>query len=190
MNVVAFQGCGQLISRLDQAVARPSVNERVAATTEALCGLIRSGELRLSDRFRKPDPEHYARRLIHKSNDHGYIVVAMVWGVGQGTPLHDHAGFWGVVGVFEGQVDVVNYDLLEQNDNVFRFQAQEKVQAGVGAAGTVIPPFEYHTIHNALADQSSITIHVYEGDMTQCNIFDPRDDGRHQRRTRMLTYTD
>ncbi len=62
------------------------------------------------------------------------------------------------------------------------------VAAGPGNAGSLIPPFEYHTIKNSLADDTSVTIHVYGQELTQCSIFEPEDDVWFVRHTRMMTY--
>ena len=83
-----------------------------------------------------------ARRL-------GYSVVAMTWGPGQGTPIHDHCGLWCVEGVWDGQLEITQYELLERDGERFRFRAAGGMQAGPGSAGSLIPPHEYHTIRNA-----------------------------------------
>ncbi|MCH8274869.1 MAG: cysteine dioxygenase family protein [Armatimonadetes bacterium] len=190
MSSIAFRGYDELISLLDAAASQPSVEERVRRVERDLCLLIKSGAIELPESFRQPDGQRYARRLLHKSDDPKYTALIMVWGPGQGTPLHDHAGIWCVEGVMEGQIDVVQYELLEEKNGLCRFERRTLERAGVGATGCLIPPFEYHTILNADPESSSITIHVYGGEMTECNVFMPRDDGWHARETRPLAYTD
>ena len=56
-------------------------------------------------------------------------------------------------------------------------------------AGCLIPPFEYHTIHNAIADANSITIHVYGGTMDHCTVFEPVKADWFRRRQKELTYS-
>ena len=113
----------------------------------------------------------------------------MTWGPGQGTPLHDHAGIWCVEGVVEGRMDVTQYDLVEHTDAdaAYRFEEKGCVHAIVGSAGCLIPPFEYHTLANAL-DRPSITLHIYGGEMTACHVFEPTANGRYVRRERALSY--
>ena len=55
-------------------------------------------------------------------------------------------------------------------------------------AGCLIPPFEYHVLRNARPDRSSVTLHVYGGEMDHCCIYQPRPDGRYERVTRPLSY--
>ena len=60
-------------------------------------------------------PDGYARRLLHRNDDLGYTAVVMTWGPGQRTPLHDHAGIWCVEGVVSGQMDVTQFDLVDES---------------------------------------------------------------------------
>ncbi len=111
----------------------------------------------------------------------------MAWGPGQRTALHDHAGIWCVEGVVEGTMEVTRYDLVEERDGVVRFTETGRGTAATGSAGSLIPPFEYHVLANAL-ETPSITLHVYGGEMDRCHVFEPRPDGRYERRTRALSY--
>ncbi len=189
MIEATFKGAEQLIETLDAAVSGPGTEAVTRAVKDGLCDLIRRGAVQLPEDLRRPGEDCYARRLLYRSQQHGYEVIAMIWGPGQGTPLHDHAGIWCVDGVLDGRVRVVQYDLLEQQGECFRFEPQETVEAGVGMAGALIPPFEYHTIHNSLDEQCSITIHVYGGTMDCCTIFEPLEDGWYERRTKDLAYS-
>lgn len=182
-----FPGADELIHRLDQAVADREPEEATQGVKETLCHLIQEQAIRLPDRYREPLPDSYARRLVYRSSDHGYMVLAMTWGIGQGTPLHDHAGIWCVEGVVEGLLEVVQYELVEQRGDRYRFRPQGTVLAGPGNAGSLIPPFEYHTLANARTGAPSVTLHVYGGDMTDCSVFIPVEDGWYERRARHLS---
>ena len=84
----------------------------------------------------------------------------------------------------------VCFDLLERKGELYRFQEQETVRAGFGMAGSLIPPFEYHTIHNALSDVSSVTIHVYGARMEHCTIFEPVGQGWYKQHEKQLEYSE
>jgi predicted metal-dependent enzyme (double-stranded beta helix superfamily) len=133
-------------------------------------------------------PDTYARRLLHRDPEGRYTVVVMAWGPGQKTALHDHAGIWCVECVVDGQMEVTQYDLVAGDGEAYRFAPQTRVSAGRGSAGCLIPPFEYHTLANASADRTSITLHVYGGDMDHCHVFEPAGDGTYRRVTRSLSY--
>jgi predicted metal-dependent enzyme (double-stranded beta helix superfamily) len=112
----------------------------------------------------------------------------MTWGPGQRTALHDHAGIWCVECVVDGQMEITQYDLLSEDGGTFRFSQQKRVSAARGSAGCLIPPFEYHTLANASAANTSITLHVYGGEMDHCHVFEPAGDGSYRRVTRALSY--
>jgi predicted metal-dependent enzyme (double-stranded beta helix superfamily) len=187
--VLDFAGCSELIERLDAAVALGEENATAEAVRATLVDLIGRRCLQLPDELKVPAQDKYARHLVYKSPDRGYVVVAMVWGPGQGTVLHDHDGVWCVEGVVEGQIEVVQHEALEQDGDRWRFRPEEKVVAGIGTAGTLIPPFEYHTIANALQDGSAtVTLHVYGKELQKAHVFLPEGDGWYQRGVRQLSY--
>src|SRR6185436_15686341 len=74
----------------------------------------------------------------------------------------------------------------DQGD-IVQFKQEKVVTAGVGKAGALIPPFEYHVLENA-GDTPAITLHVYGGEMTHCHIFEPVENGW-LRKYRELSYT-
>jgi predicted metal-dependent enzyme (double-stranded beta helix superfamily) len=182
-------GLARLIGEIDGAVRLGDPDAITARVKQSLEDAIREGRIDLPTRFHRIRPEGYARRLLHRSDDLGYIAVVMTWGPGQRTPLHDHSGIWCVEGVVQGRMDVTQYDLVEDSGDAYRFESRGCVSAAVGSAGCLIPPFEYHVLANAL-DTPSITLHVYGGEMTSCHVFEPGADGRYVRRERALGYHD
>lgn len=178
-----------LIQELDQATAtNRSTEEVVKAVEQALCQAIGSG-FQLPGSCCQTMPENYARHLVHVGPGQRYSVVAMVWGLGQGTPLHDHAHTWCVECVLEGKIKVTNY--RHQGKTAagnYIFEQAREIIAGQGEAGHLIPPLEYHTIHNAQSDSHSITLHVYGGLYTECSIFVPQQDGSFQEQTKQMTF--
>jgi len=185
-----YPGCRTLVEELDGVVgcaATPEVTTR--AVRDVLHELIEQGNIELPVALRRPAPDSYARRLVYSSSDLGYTVLAMVWGPGQGTPLHDHAGMWCVEGVLDGRIEVTQYRLLERRGKRCRFEPQGATTAGIGSAGRLIPPFDYHTITNARPAEPSITVHVYGGEMDHCTIFEPRGGGWYEEVPRQLTFS-
>ena len=177
----------RLIALLDEAVGIDCVNQRCCRVKDVLEETFRSGEDWLPEAYLAPAGDKYARRLLHRDPAGRYSVVAMVWGVGQGTPLHDHAGEWCVECVYRGRIEVTSYDLESERGERFKFRKEKTIYAGVGEAGALIPPFEYHTIANA-QQTPSVTIHVYGHELTWCHVFVPA-DGAWVRQRRELCYT-
>jgi predicted metal-dependent enzyme (double-stranded beta helix superfamily) len=183
-------GLTELIDRLDAAVEEPTpdaVTRRVKADLEDLLG---RGALSLDDRFKSPRPDCYARRLLYQDPANRYTAVVMTWGPGQGTPVHDHGGLWCVEGVVAGQMQVTQYD-VRPDGGMFRVSpVGAPLTAGVGSAGRLIPPTDYHVLANAQRDATSITLHVYGGNLDGCRVFTPAADGRYVENVRALSYHD
>ncbi len=179
-------GVRVLIARLDEAVRLESCDAIATRIKTDLSGLVLNREIVLPEPFRRPMGDCYARRLLHRDPDLRYTVVVMTWGPGQGTPLHDHAGIWCVEAVVEGEMEVTQYDLLDDQGERCRFRETSRVNAEVGASGCLIPPFEYHVLKNACSDRSSITVHVYGGEMDRCCAFEPGEVGWFRRDPRTL----
>lgn len=171
-----MSGTQALISLADEAVAAAEPQAIVDKLRSGLCELISSGELQLPARVLECHPDHYARRLIHRDDARGYSIVAMTWGPKQGTLLHDHGGMWCVEGVWKGSIEVQQYELLQREDRRFRFERRGSFQAGIGSAGCLIPPHEYHLIRNP-GTAPAISVHIYGGDMNHCSVFEPAGDG-------------
>jgi 3-mercaptopropionate dioxygenase len=173
MLALDFPGAKKFVAAVDAAVAAPDVHTLTDELRGALCRLIRDGEVRLPPCCYEAQPDHYARRELYRSDALGYSVIAMTWGPGQGTLIHDHSGMWCVEGVWHGSLEITQYELLEQENERFRFQAVGSMQAGAGSAGSLIPPHEYHTIRNPSDDGVAVSLHIYKGAMTCCSVFQP-----------------
>ena len=170
-----FPGHDKVVRAIDEAVASGDQHAITAALRGVLCGLIRDRDVCLPDCVHEPVEGHYARRELYRSPEHGYSIVAMTWGPGQGTPIHDHCGLWCVEGVWDGELEITQYELLEQDGDRFRFRAAGGIHAGPGSAGSLIPPHEYHAIRNASAEHVAISLHIYKAPMEACSMFVPQE---------------
>lgn len=179
----------ELIRRLDEAVAERDDEKRCRNVKDVLVDVVASGREFIDAPYLQPVPDKYARRLLHRDPQDRYTVLVMVWGPGQATPLHDHAGTWCVECVYRGRIRVTSYSVRggDPETGVVQFEQEKQIMAGVGEAGALIPPFEYHTIENPNSD-SSITLHVYGGEMTHCHVFEPVEGG-YRRKYKELSYT-
>lgn len=180
----------ELIERLDAATSEGGVEEVTAGVKEALSECVDAGLLQLGEAWTRPRADGYGRRLLHRSPDGRYTVIAMVWGSGQGTPIHDHDDMWCVECVYQGQILVTSYDVCPTaNPDQVTFEFCDKVEASIGEAGALIPPHDYHVIENR-GEVTAVTIHVYGGEMEACNIFEPVEGSSHlyERRRKPLSY--
>lgn len=181
-------GTDELVRLVDAAVEKDRVADTVETIKGELCRLIRSSLIDLPPEFTTPADGHYARRLLYKDDDKGYSIVVMTWGPGQKTPIHDHSGMWCVEGVWGGSIDVQQYELTEKTNGNYRFEPRNSYEAGVGSAGCLIPPFEYHSISNPCDKTTAISVHIYGGEMKCCNVFERQTDGTFTRSEHPLGY--
>ena len=186
MLALDFPGSRHLVASLDRAVHHDKTSEIADALRKTLCELIRDPSVKLPDCVFEQASDHYARRELYRSDELGYSVIAMTWGPGQGTPIHDHAGMWCVEGVWRGSLEITPYELIEQQDGRYHFESRGTMNVGPGSAGSLIPPHEFHTIRNPSNDSIAVTLHIYRGAMTQCSVFQPVDRDWYSRDRRQL----
>jgi predicted metal-dependent enzyme (double-stranded beta helix superfamily) len=179
----------ELVVRLREAVRLGEPRAITRRVQSHLMEVLGGGGLALDAGYFAPLADTYARRLLHRDDAEGFTVVVMTWGPGQSTPVHDHAGIWCVEGVVEGMMEVTQLELMEETaEGRCRFVERGHAVSGVGSSGALIPPFEYHSLGNALDDQVSVTVHVYGGEMDHCSVFEPLPDGAFLRRRNSLSY--
>jgi 3-mercaptopropionate dioxygenase len=160
--------------------------ETVHAVKDRLVGLLETPGW-LPDPCRAGDPSCYARHLLYQDSADGFVMVAMVWGAGQRTAIHDHAGVWCVEGVYEGRIQVTRFDPVGEMGEQVRFAQGEVIRAGVGACGALIPPVEFHRIEND-TPATAISLHVYGHDLRVCNVFDPLGGDLYVRKPKAMQY--
>ena len=131
-----FPGADKLVASLDAAVALGDDRAVTDALRKSLCELICDEEVSLPACVLEPISDHYARRELYTSPEHGYSVIAMTWGPGQGTKIHDHSGMWCVEGVWRGRLEITQYELAERDDVRYRFVPAGTIEAGTGSAGS------------------------------------------------------
>ena len=127
-----------------------------------LAGLIAQDDW-LPPALREPDPDSYRIHLLHLDPARRFSVSAMVWGPGQGTPIHDHT-VWGMVGVLRGRERCEEFSLPFAPDGPLVPGAVHEI--GPGDIDFVSPSIgDIHRVSNALADGVSVSIHVYGADL-------------------------
>jgi predicted metal-dependent enzyme (double-stranded beta helix superfamily) len=171
-----MSGTKALVDLVNDAVRAREPEAIVEQLRSGLCELISSGAEPLPAELTLCCDDHYARRLVHEDLERGYSIVAMTWGPRQGTSLHDHAGLWCVESVWQGSIEVQQYELLEQQGELYKFEKRGSIQAGIGSAGCLIPPHEYHVIRNP-APRPAVSVHIYGGQMTRCNVYEANGNG-------------
>ena len=125
----------------------------------------------LPDQFAQPHSQHYQQYLLYADPLDRLSIVSFVWGPGQKTPVHDHLT-WGLVGALRGRERATSYE--KQADGSYRATGSAVLLPGQTTA--VSPTIgDVHEVANDLADQPSISIHVYGANIGRVNrhVFDP-----------------
>lgn len=142
-----------------------------AALEAAFADLVRHDDW-LPESCTAPHPQYYQQYLLHCDPLERFSLVSFVWGPGQSTPVHDHE-VWGYVGMLRGA----------EVDQRYARDAQGRL-APAGPATTLRPgdvarlsPEEgdIHRVSNAHADQVSISVHLYGGNIgaVSRHVYDP-----------------
>ncbi len=100
----ACERAGPLEALVDdlQAIMRAATSEAAAVARVALRLGAAGRERRwLLAECRHVEPKTYRQQLLYVAPDRCFSIVALMWGAGAQTPIHDHAG-WCAVTVYEG----------------------------------------------------------------------------------------
>lgn len=146
------------------------ITKRVA---ERLSALLASG-YRLPPEVTRPSDEHHVNYPLHIAAGDGWSVAAVVWNVGQRTPVHGH-DTWGVVGIYAGAEREFRYvkptaadegrPLTPAGEHVFR-------RGEVTVCCTTDD--DVHAVA-AVGDVPTVGIHVYGADIgtIERRMYDP-----------------
>ena len=111
--------------------------------------------------FAQPHPLRYQQHLLYGDPLERFSVVSFVWGPGQHTPIHDHT-VWGVIGVLRGAECAQRYRVSEHG--VAPEGAEQRLDRG--DVEVVSPTVgDVHRVRNAFADRTSVSIHLYGGNI-------------------------
>lgn len=156
----------ELVENLRAVLARKSpqtdagaMDELKAVVKEAIPML--QGTM-LCQRVIKP-----GRYLCYKDPDFGFVIMCLVWGQGDATPIHDH-GIWGVEAVLRNTLRVTSYTDCESDP--------KPVETAVCVAGAVISNApgnrDVHKVEHFAGDYA-VSLHVYGKEMTGNRMFVP-----------------
>lgn len=123
----------------------------------------------LAPRFALPGTDRYQQYLLFRDPDDRFSVVSFVWAPDQHTPIHDHT-VWGVVGMLRGSE--ISQSFSWENGRMIPGPEKRLEPGDVITLSPVTG--DIHRVRNALADEVSISIHAYGGNIgeTKRHIFD------------------
>ena len=122
-------------------------------------------------------PGDFTRWLFERESEGRYTGLIMVWPGSYTTPIHDHAGLWGIEMVLQGTLAVDDY-AFESDSGAsaeLRFVGTTLLQEGescafLGTAGHA------HRCMNPLSRRPAVTLHVYGGLLETYRTFEETAD--------------
>ncbi len=112
--------------------------------------------------FAEADPDRYRQYLLHLDPRKRFSVVSFVWGPGQRTPVHNHT-VWGLIGMLRG-AEIEQHYVQLPDETLLPFGDPQRLEPG--QVDAVSPDIgDLHRVSNAFDDRTSISIHVYQGDI-------------------------
>ena len=109
-------------------------------------------------------PQEFSRWLYERERDGRYTGLIMVWPAGYSTPIHDHAGLWGIELVLQGALGVDDFELVADahGKSQLRFTTTTVLEEGQSCAfrGT---QGHAHRCTNLSTRHPAVTLHVYGG---------------------------
>ncbi|WP_295529594.1 cysteine dioxygenase [uncultured Pseudacidovorax sp.] len=116
----------------------------------------------LPEAMAQPHPQHYQQHLLYGDPLDRFSLVSFVWGPGQQTPVHDHT-VWGIVAMLRGRECSQRFG----RDADGRIAAQGEEHALAPGELEILSPAQgdVHQVRNALPDRTSISIHLYGGNI-------------------------
>jgi predicted metal-dependent enzyme (double-stranded beta helix superfamily) len=141
--------------------SKPSEKE-ILSQGAALLGALVKEDQWLPAAFTVDDPARYRQYLLHLDPHRRFSVVSFVWGPGQQTPVHNHT-VWGLIGMLRG-AEIEQHYLRLPDGTLLPDGEPHRLEPGQVA---VVSPSvgDVHRVANAFGDRTSISIHVYEGDI-------------------------
>lgn len=143
---------------LDQQSSEADILERAGT----LLGALVARDDWLPAEYAQPHPEHFQQFLLHADSGERFSIVSFVWGPDQRTPIHDHTT-WGLIGMLRG----AEYSQPFELDALGKPHASgTAIRLEPGDVERVSPRVgDIHRVHNAFDDRTSISIHVYGGNI-------------------------
>jgi len=125
------------------------------------------------------NPTTLTRWLFERERDGRYTGLIMVWPAGYSTPIHDHAGLWGIEWVLQGALSVDDFELVDTGDGAPqpRFVGTTLLEEGQSCAfiGT---QGHAHRCSNLSTRRPAITLHLYGGLLEMYRNYESTRGGR------------
>ncbi|WP_269434404.1 cysteine dioxygenase family protein [Vineibacter terrae] len=106
--------------------------------------------------------EGYLQHLLYCDPHERFSLVSFVWGPGALTPVHDHT-VWGLIGMLRGAEVDQRYELDPASGQLCPGPTTTLTAGDVAALSPTLG--DIHQVRNAFTDRTSISVHVYGGNI-------------------------
>jgi predicted metal-dependent enzyme (double-stranded beta helix superfamily) len=152
----------EFVVGMTRLVARTAEERTILAEGRALLASLIADDRWLPEAFAQAEAGVYRQYLLHCDPLERFSVVSFCWGPGARTPVHDHT-VWGLVGVMRGAEHCHEY-APESGGRVIDRGTGHRMEPG--AIEAVSPTLgDWHVVSNAMPDRTSVSIHVYGGNI-------------------------
>ncbi|MBO9664659.1 cysteine dioxygenase family protein [Dokdonella sp.] len=120
-----------------------------------------------------PERDRYRRHLLDGGGAHSCLLIE--WPAAHRTPIHDHAGLWGIELVLDGVLEVEEFALGGDLDQP-TLTPTRTLMLGAGDAATFTGRRYAHRCRNLSVTRPALSLHVYGGALDRYRAFqaDPR----------------
>lgn len=118
----------------------------------------------------------YLRIPLSGLESRNYEALLILWPQGHATPIHDHAGLWGLELVLDGVLEVETYAISPQPTPHLVFRGKSVL--GIGDRACFSGADHAHRCRNFSSQQPALTLHVYGGLLNAYRSFHQESPGR------------
>lgn len=117
----------------------------------------------------------YLRIPLSSREARNYEALLILWPPGHTTPIHDHAGLWGLELVLDGVLEVEAFSLTLQPSP--RLAPRDCTVLGIGDHAAFSGTDYAHRCRNLSAQQPALSLHIYGGALDAYRSFHRQDAG-------------
>lgn len=183
---LGFPRLQEIIRATELAMAARDAQTIVTRLAKDIAPLITSAAGRLPAEFLRVSPDGQRRIELHHDPVTGYQILALVWGPGQGTAVHDHAGSWGIEAVWCGSLLVADYVVEESAADAVKLRPSNAEHVAAGQIVTVTPAQNIHMCRNTSAREVTVSLHIYGTALDEVTEYSALGDGWYQAARRWL----
>ncbi|MCW5581132.1 MAG: cysteine dioxygenase family protein [Luteimonas sp.] len=132
----------------------------------------------------QPGGKEPVRRELYRSPAFGYRVIAITWGAGHASPIHDHADTWGIEAVLHGELEVTDYRSVREYEALSELVPSGQRRLHAGQVISLLPPHDLHACRNVGTHGPAVSLHVYGRHLEEVRSYVPL-DGRLYRQERV-----